>query len=169
MSQHPDSRTGTAAGDPAGQTAGDAAADPLTGLADFTLERTGHAPLRFRGVLVSGADSSQWRGGPDKWYEAGLYRVKCGPAPDRDAAAAGHYVLHVGLRGANPMHQPEHWTAIVDSDPRAAVAAFDPLAGMHPWPDLPRYQTKQTSLERDLRAQWAQLASNLLRNFPEVI
>lgn len=125
------------------------------------LPRKGNAPLRFRGELLSEADSKT-ASGPcqNRWHELKLYRL-----------ADGGYVLAIGFRSS--------WQGEAALDDaivcqgidavRIALQSHDPNGDYEGYPPGEHYDEKRRRLHDAVLRGYQMAVSNLLDEFPEEV
>lgn len=121
---------------------------------EFTLARTGDAPLRLRGVLLAEGDSER-RGGNDttRHHELAVYRT-----------GSGRYVVRIAYR-TTWQGEGERLLAIICDTPDdviACVRGHDPVPPGIGLPPGEHFAAKQVRIEESLRSRWGVLASQVL-------
>ena len=129
----------------------------------FVLRRSGHAPLRFQGELLTEADGHGHSGpAQNRWHELAVYRT-----------AGGRYVASVSYR-SRYQDESDHDRAAVCADVRAVadyLCGIDPTEFVRGFPDGEHYAEKQRRLMLDIRLRFEQLVSRVLDGdkFAEVV
>ena len=125
----------------------------------ITLDRTGKAPLRFRGELLTELDDSRvGRKDQNRWYELAVYRT-----------AAGSYVVRISYR-TRWDGELDHDAAELIAEPRGVATTlqeYDPCSPVIGYPAGEAYAERQRRLEADIRRRYNSQVSELLASAPE--
>jgi hypothetical protein len=118
----------------------------------FTLARTGDAPIRFWGERIAQAEPEpNFKSGKRRWFELALYRTR-----------GGQHVLEVALCSNRPT-DTDHFTVEVVpefADVRPALDAYwDRVQDIVP---LFRDESRNEAMFGHLRRQWDDLVCDLL-------
>lgn len=119
-----------------------------------TLERTGGAPVKFRGREIASADGERLNGREtNRWHELTIYRT------DR-----GRYVLHIHYRTRWQGESDRHTVAVCPTPAEviAALRSYSPTEHVGGFPPHEVYRERQTRLEREITTQYESLVASLL-------
>jgi hypothetical protein len=127
---------------------------------EYTLPRTGQAPLRFRGTLVAESDGERQLGREHiRWHELAVYRT-----------AKGRYVVRIAYR-TRYQGELDRDVAEVAADAAgvaAAMRSYDPGEWVRGYPDHPSYADRQESLLRNVRRRYEAQVTEILACLPGV-
>lgn len=127
---------------------------------NFTLQRTGQAPLEFAGALrvtVSGEKLHTKPGMVNKdFWTITIFDLA-------DGSHVAQIVYHKTHKGIHT----EHHTAIVTNDVAQTLRAYDPLSVLQGFPKYDRYAANQAKLENAARLQYDTLVSQALTDAPD--
>lgn len=134
---------------------------------DIELERTGRAPLRFRGHVLTTACGQFVQTAKDKpnsdYFTVTVYVVDDN-AKGTISANVVQIVYTKEFRGTQ-----QHHTVIVGYKPASILTEFNPLSVLIGFPPHENYAERQLMLETKCRRQYDLLASAVLKMFPEEI
>ncbi len=133
----------------------------------ITLPRTGEAPLRFQGELIATANGQFVGTRPTRpnvdWFEVSIYRV----TGNSNGPRVSRFVVAVTYRKKLKGIASEQRRATTTDDPAGMFGAFDPLTLVDWPPDAEQFARKRESLRVRVLAQWQQLVSAVLAEFPQ--
>jgi hypothetical protein len=126
---------------------------------EFTLPRSGKAPLRFRGLLLAESDG-EWQAGRDhtRWHDIAVYRT-----------GGGKYVVTISLRSRYENEIGYDYADIV-AEPAQVEAVFrgyDPCARVRGYPDGAHYAERNARLMANIRARYDAQVAEILEASPE--
>jgi hypothetical protein len=128
-------------------------------MSEYVLSRSGTAPLKFNGELLSSANC-EYVGGQqqNRYHEIDIYRT-----------ASGKYVLAINY---HTRWQGEHGTHDVTTheDINGVISQLtrtNPIGTLIGFPLGNQYIEKQMRLEDALRANWNALVTEVLEDVPE--
>lgn len=126
---------------------------------DYTLERTGQAPLTFAGEMLARHDSRRTAGRDNnRWHVVVIYRT-----------AAGAYVAEVVYRTCWQGEQDRYWAvAAAAGDVAAVLRELGAQSMLLPigYPAGEAYADRQTRMLVDLRARYDEAVSRVLDDDP---
>lgn len=116
----------------------------------YTLQRTGHPPLRFDGELIAEADTEHLEA--LRWYSSAIYR------------SVDQFVVSVGFR-SNWDGEAEHDSVFVcdsTSGVISALRAYDVLPPGRGYPSSEQYRDRQAKLRSHLQRDYDGMVTDLL-------
>jgi len=127
---------------------------------EYTVSRTGDAPLKFKGEMVASADG-KWFNGKDqnRWHEITIFRT-----------AGGKYVLSIEYRTQWQGEADAHDVEVCDDIEKVVdfLRFHDPLEHLAGYPrGVQGFEEKQAALEESLRRRWDALLTEVLGEIPE--
>jgi hypothetical protein len=126
---------------------------------NYTLPRSGRAPLRFQGELLAESEGYRYTGREQtRWHNIAIYRT-----------AGGKYVVSIQYR-TRYQGETDHDAAEVIAQPsgvEATLREYDPIAIVRGFPANDHYADRQARLQTDIRQRYEAQVSDVLADRPE--
>lgn len=125
----------------------------------YRLERSGLAPLAFRGQRIA-ASEGRWANGQEqnRWHNLAVYRT-----------VGGEYVVEIIYRTLWQGESGHATVTAIGSNPSAIEGAFreiDPCECVGGYPPGAQYEDRQRRLLESLRRRYAEQISEILAAIP---
>lgn len=121
----------------------------------FKLNRSGKAPLKFNGELITESSSSDHNS--TRWHEISVYKTD-----SKKWVVAVEFVSR--WQGEASKDTVEYFNN--PQDIAKYLEEFDCLDGLLGFPAGEHYADKQAKLEKDIKTRWGSLISEILGNIP---
>lgn len=124
---------------------------------EFTLPRSGRAPLRFRGELLAESDGERQAGREQsRWHELAVYRTD-----------GGVFVVRIAYRTRweGELHRDEAEAATA-AEVAAVLRHYNPAAPVQGYPPGDAYAERQARLVANVRRRYESQVSEILAADP---